>query len=426
MPRARRSALALCAALVIVASLAIGSTASAPPADALKPSVCASIPDAIYAPWVHPLVVADGNGWWVSSISSEGQNQIHKVACGEPTSAAVDLGAPAAKDDHNAAALALNPDQPTMLAFASLHGPTTYTRLWSINRVTHEVSAERHIEFGARAVYAQVFQSGDHLSLIARVGTGWSYVTSNDWGENWDAPRVLIDGAGIGQNYLVARAGFGANSGTVALAFAGHPHLSTYKRITVAMLDLASGEITTIEGTSLGNLDDPGGPAITPLEMDQAVINPMGVSSRLLDLGQYGGKPVLVYAVWKGTKPASYLYRAWTGTRWMSSKWKVPAGREFGYRPDTRYIGGAALTATGIITSRQTPVQSPKGLWRLEEWKCVWTSGCTLSTTYSYGYRKTVRPYVMRDGDGTLVMAISLKKYRTYTDYSGTVFLYRR
>lgn len=407
--------------MALAASLLTGSPVPAE-ATSAPTATCGRVADGIYSAWVHPLVVAEPTRWWVGSISAGGSVQVDVTDCAGGGVKRVTLGGSGVADDHNPPALGYDETQSSILAFYSTHGAEKQVRYRWIDRATLQTSGEHTVPFSSATTYAQLLKIGNgEIMLLARVGRSWSYRISPDWGQSWGDERVLMDAAEVGQSYTIIRPGLGDPS-VAALAFYGHPRNSSYTRIVTGTLDLKDRLVRTASGAVIGGLDEPGGPAIRPEELDQTFVPPTGQRARLLDVAIRGNQTAIAYASWRGSGVTTYRVRFWNGKAWISSRWKLDAGLHFGYRAETRYVGGVAFTPGGLVTSRSNRAGTA---WYAESWHCAWsTMSCRRTSGKTYRKVVPVRPYVAVTEHGALGVILLLSKYETYTDYDSDLGLF--
>ncbi len=381
------------------------------------PSV--TIQNAIYSWWVHPLAVRDGDYLWLSSIARMGTSRVHRLHVPSGTVTALKLGGRDTPDDHNAGVIAYHPERSTLLVFYSRHAQDRYVRWRHVNRTTLNVSAsERRLHFPGMVTYAQVLQEpggrSGRLVVLCRVDmTRWQYRMTTDWGASWTSARTLVATAEPGQYYCLAKPDY-ADPAHVQVAFCGHPANSTLREIRAFTMGLYSGSVRSLDGVTIGDFDQSGGPDLRPDDLDVVVSPAEGDRVRLLDVtGHVGSRPVVAYAQWTGAI-GDAAYR-----RTDVPDWSVPAGRDFGHSQTAHYVGGCVVDPDrGAVTARQEPVTSTSGTWVVERWDA---SGQRLDTvaTGTAGGPPLVRPHI---GGGHLVWQ-RLARYDSYQEYDADLLL---
>jgi hypothetical protein len=349
-------------------------------------------------------------------VDRRGGNRLHRIDHTTGTVEAVDLAGPGQADDHNGAAVAVDPAQGTVLTAYSRHNVDTHVRIQAVDRATMAAGTQQQVDMGGNVTYAQLLHRAGTVHLICRAGAHWRYRTSPDWGSTWGPVQTLIDGTGIGQNYLTTRPDPG-DPDLVHLAHYGHPTTTTYRNVGYARLNLATGQLTRLDGSGLGNLADPGGPAVDPTSMDIPIAPSAGFRVRLLDLGRVGDGPAIGYVVWKPddpTWPPMYKVKYRSGGGWTSGVWELPAGDVFGFNPGTHYHGGVAIgDDAGLWTSRLDAT----GRWVLDRWDrdgATWT----VTAEVDRSLIRRIRPYAVRNpGSASLVYQDCLWDH--YTRYYG-------
>lgn len=354
------------------------------------------IPDAMWSWWIHPLAVADGDVTWLGSVDRRGGNRVYRIDPTAPVHESVLLAGPVEADDHNAVAIALNPDRDRLIAAYSRHDEDPHLRIQHVDRTTLTLSPQQQLHMsGGDVTYAQLLHSGDTVHVLCRRGSQqWVYRTSFDWGATWEPVKVLVDGTGYGKTYITTRPD-PADPDVVHLAVTGHPNSSSLTNVSYGRINLDTGAVTTISGGMLGNLADPGGPGILPTELSQAIV-PSGTSRvRTLDLGLVDGEPAIAYAVWSATTDTRYKVKRWTGSEWDSGSWQLYSGKVFGGADATHYHGGAALGDNGqMVTSHHDGIH-----WMLQRW--VWTASTwALLGEMARARTRLIRPYMVRGGTG--------------------------
>lgn len=367
--------------------------------------------DAMGSWWVHPLVTPDGTSLWVGAVDRHGSNWLLRVNCDGSVNK-VPLAGPGEADDHNAAAVVVDPAQPTLITAYSRHNLDTHVRVQRVNRTTLAVEAQQTIDLGANVTYAQLWYRPGRLVLAARAGTNrWRYVQSTDWGANWSPHQTLLTSPS-GQHYVAGRQHPSAPD-VVHLISAGHPVVSTETRVGYCRLDLVTGEIRDVTGTLLGDLDTADGPDLAPDDLSQAITPSSLHRVRALDVGVVDEQPAIAYAVWSETSPPRYKIKRWSGSAWVTEgNWELATGEVFGH--NAHYHGGVAITDTGnLVTSRESG-----GVWAVESWTRS-APGWTFTGTLASGETKLIRPYAARGAETVIWQDALWETYRRY--YGDTV-----
>lgn len=382
--------------------------------------------NAITSWWTHPLAARDGHRLLVSSIGTAGTNQLRVVDPYGQT-ATVSLGGQDDPDDHNAGAIAVDEDEPDYLVFYARHGRDPWVRWRAVDRVTLLAEEERHLEFSGMCTYAQLLHFDERLWVFTRVTVdglhSWRYRWSDDWAETWSDERVLIDHGGLGGVYTLLRP-HPSDAGIVHLAVYRHPAGQGdggWHNAGAASVDLSDGSVSGIGVGPLGNLAEPGGPAILPSELGQA-ITPGGVSRfRVLDVGGLGSVPQIAYAVWSGSATtATYKVKQWDGAQWQTAQWSLPAGKCFGHSPEAHYHGGVTFDGLGgLYTSREAADE-----WVIERWR---PSGFTfvLVAELARSSLRLVRPYAIREVGEPSVIYQTIRTYGPFTNYDADLHVSR-
>ena len=249
--------------LTLVGLVPSPAQAAGPP-----PAPLMTLPNAAYSWWTQPLAVTDGPYTWVASIAHLGTVRIART---EPSTGSVKwatLGT-SKVDDHNTPAIALSAAHPHLLAFYTQHGTDNVMRYRTVDRQTLAMGEQQESRFSGRLTYAQVIQSPTQLTLVTRIEDDrWHYRTSGDFGATWGDERVLIDGDGHGKVYALIKPN--GTAGVHHLVFYGHPVHSTFRPVEYGAIDFNSGSISRPDGTIVGNLNEPGGPAIQPTESSRS------------------------------------------------------------------------------------------------------------------------------------------------------------
>lgn len=395
------------------ATPADGTATDAVAADALAPARPADIEDNIWSWWVHPLAVNDGDVSWVGGIAKSADVRITRVNADASLEPVV-VGRTVA-DDHNGPAIALAPDREQLVVFFAAHGSEKVVHYRTLHRQSLALGAARELSFSGSVTYAQLLVHGDRLVLVTRVADStWRYRISEDFGGAWSEERILVDARGLGKVYCLVKPVRSAPA-TAHLAFYGHPTGSTFRKVQHGTIHLDDGRVTVDDGAVVGDLDAAGGPSLNPDALDTAISPSTGWVVRLLDVGELGGMPAILYAVWQGDAAARYrvkLRRA--AGEWSSAPWTADTGAVFGYTAAIHYHGGAVFAhGDEVVTSREV-----SGQWEIQRWSWDAASqdlrtGPLLSTSS----RPVVRPYVPYRAGRVDLIAHELLQYDGYTDF---------
>jgi hypothetical protein len=382
------------------------------------------IDNGVFDWWAQPVAVNDGPDTWIGSIARAGTVRVAKVTAGTYQWATLAPKGEIAPDEHNTPALAFEDDKPYLIAFWTQHNADNIMRYRTIDRASLTVGPLHTLTWSATITYAQIIRNGTRLMVLTRVGLStWSYRLSDDFGDTWTGERTLIDAAGYGQVYALTKPA--SDDGDLNhLAFYGHPVASTFRNVVYAQIRLGSGDVTLMDGTVLGNLNDPDGPAIRPDQMQPAITPSAGFKVRLLDVGTVNDEPAINYAVWATADgPATYKVKMrQADNTWATPPWAVPAGAPFGNTPAIHYVGGTSLGRDGLLYS----VRNSGTVWIFEQW--VWSETAATFVFADEIARDTTqelaRPYVPLYEGAAQVTVNRFAKYATYTDYDSDVLVY--
>jgi hypothetical protein len=403
--------------LVLVSPVAAAGASSA----ATTGQVQATIDNAAYSWWTQPVAVNDGAYTWVGSVARMGTIRVAKVRRETGAVQLVEISRefyPDRPDDHNAPAIAFEASQPDLVVFYTGHNYDNVMRYRTVNRSTLAVGPERRLSFSGNITYAQVLRSGSRLVLFTRVGSStWRYRVSGDFGGSWSQERILINAAGYGQVYLVAKPVTGQADDNL-LAFYGHPVNSPYRDVEFARVRLGSGNVERANGQVVGNLYSGDGTNFRPGDLDPAITPSSSYKVRLLDISTINGRPAISYAVWQGeTGQAQYKVKMYRSGAWSTPPWSVASGDPFGHDPATHYVGGMVIGRDDrLYTARK---DNATDVWYVEQWQ--WSES---QDTFRFeqelardGQRPLVRPYVPARAGPTEVIVQRLNQYDGFTSY---------
>ena len=373
----------------------IRSIATAAMLAALLPATAAadigpcSVADATYSWWTHPIAHVGPDGkTHVGTVSSAGEVAARR----DCTKTVLEMGEP---DDHDAAAVVTHATK-ARIAFYPGHNDRRAVR-YRIGSSTREVALPGLVS------YAQILTSGDRIVLLTRVNLcAWYLVRSDDWSLTWSAPIRLIDDCAAGGSVYLTTKPHQSTAGSFRLAVYG----GTWNGMHYGQINISTGRLTLPGDLEVANVRSGSGLPLVPGKLAMAYESRARRDTRLLDVGQVNGRPLIVFAEWLPFGPARYvtaMYGA-TGT-WVIRRSLPLAGKPF-WRP-SMYIGGASITDAGdIVVARES-----EGSWMIEQHGLT-STGWSRRATLAKGTAPLVRPYAVRGGDSVIFQRVA-----RYTDY---------
>lgn len=396
------------------------------------------VPNAAYSWWVHPEAAIDphtGDTWFVS-ITTDGQNQVHRIDAETGTLSTINVGPVGDMDDHNGGSVAIDPDNPAapVLVFVIRHNTETHLRMYRVDRETMDVLStadhgdEQEVSFTTNCTYAQAWMWDGTLTVWTRSPTSsWKYRRTDDWGDNWGPERTMFvrpASQTSGQVYCTSYQ-VGA---VVHFAMYGHPTSSNYHSIHYCRVNLATGLIVTEEGNVLGRLDDDGGPAI-PIDFGTIVYTAPGeTTTRLFAVGLVGGRPAVAYATWPLAQDPIEGGDYWMTTGVESGQdWPRVglghSGHGFGYT----YIGGMAIDSDNgnVWIARNTDDAGAGGAWQIERRFGLAWQGVEVVESISPGgdVESLARPYTVANSDYVIWQRVT-EYGPSFTNYEMDSVLY--
>ena len=319
-------------------------------------------------------------------------------------------------DDHNAPALAVEPDNRITVYWSTHNGHHLYyqttRRPGDITSWDHWSALTSNTPGGWGFTYPNpvILPAERNRHYLFWRGGDWepSFATRTDSGR-WGRAHVLIDVPGRRPYMKVASNGFNR----IALAFTdGHPDNDV---TSVYFAEVHAGGVYSAAGRWLGSL---GGPPVIPgpdtLVYDARANH--GVRSWLQDVAfDRAGQPVVLYSIYPPGTSAQYWYARWDGHRWLRHL-IVAAGPSID-RTQPHYLGGAVLDHThpGIVyASAMAGTHHQLERWVTGDGGHSWTF--TLLT--SAAGAAEVRPVVAQELPGAPAAASTVFVLRgNYHDY---------
>ena len=338
------------------------------------------------------------------------------------------------KDDHTNPSILILPDGRIVVFFAEHNGhlyATTSTRPNDVG----EFEPVRSIDAGDKVSYANpVMLSGEknRIYLFFRGGSDWkpTFVTSDDLGKSWSAPRTLVRKPGSSswvRPYVKI-----VSDGISRIHFAftdGHPRDEISNSIYYMVYQ--HGMFADAVGKSLGS--------IANLPFDQTHIPKVydGDSSRVRswvwDIAlTHDGLPVIVYTTLPEESRHIYNYASWNGSAW-SNRLICQGGSWFPRsekpketpEPEPHYSGGICLDHSNpevVYLSRPQADVFEIERWEThdagEQWRYL--------TVTQHSKSDNVRPVSIAGsplGVSPSVFWMNASKYRHYTDFESAILI---
>lgn len=231
------------------------------------------------------------------------------------------VGSTPIADDHNAPAVLAFSDKPPIVAWTrhNQDGVVRY-RLGSVNADFTSLGSEQTLNTSSLASYTALFRepSSNHLLLLSRDGHRyWKFWESTDYGATWSGIQTLID-FGVGaQGYVYA----GQNGSVLNCACFDHWSVgSGDHNAYFFQIHLDDGDITTIGGVSIGNLDGTSLP-LAPADLDVAWSPEAGKNMRIVTAASGATNPEIILVDWDDATDdnARYHYVRWSGSEWVDN-----------------------------------------------------------------------------------------------------------
>lgn len=412
------------------ASAANGSTETATPSVSanyatatviLRPAPATSgagtAADVVSSWWTLPRAVATGGKVFTGGVRADGTVAV--VALDDTGSERVSLATFGA-DDHNTPSFLVQSGKRPWMFYADHNGgtPTLYRHQavtegdllrWGA-RQTKDGSA------GGQHAYVQAFAvpASNTIYVFVRIANEtWHVFKSTDWGATFSASIEFIDFGTSNQGYIALRQ---LADGNLRMVAYGHPTLSTIPDIRYCDINITTGAITKIDGTSLGNLDGTSLP-LAPSSLD-LVYDATTEGVRLFDISD-GPEREIAFATWTNDTNTMYRYLRHDGSSWQTPINVVAAGVVFGGDVDAHYVGGMSFPEDTpgdvVYLSRES-----SGTWTIER---ADRNGSTFDLTVQAtapGGHKYIRPYALAPGSTPYdLVYVDVTTYTDYTTYAG-------
>lgn len=341
--------------------------------------------------WNRPLWTRLGSYLYGEVVDSAGKVFAVKVSLADLSVTSFELG-DHEEDDHNAGGHVVPSDQAPLFFWARHNKDTSLRyRIGSGGAGVLTFGSAQTITFSGNVTYAQAWRrpSTDEVHVFVRDGNRyWSNVYSGSWGGDWSSPRRIFD-FGNTDLYYIATQAIEGDPSVLRVAAYGHPSSSSIHDIRAGLIDLDSGDVTTIAGTVLGNLKDGTGLPVTFAELDLVWDSPTDHTTRMYDVG--GGDLFrIAFSDWHATNDTSSTYKLATLDGTWSTEDIAASGAAFYDDGGRRYYGGVTIPpgddGTMLYLSRED-----SGTWYIERWL---KDGTWSGTTLASDSDMLVRPWV--------------------------------
>lgn len=331
--------------------------------------------------WTVPRAVEVAGITYVAAVADDGV--ISVVTYDGAGYARYKVGTTVDGDDHHVPALVIDPARAPIVVWSEHNANALIQyRIGSGPGVLPTAGTPlRTISFAGAISYQEVFASsaGDLTVLCRRASRYWMATQSDDWAESWGTPATILD-FGVGdQGYIIAsQAGDSIVCGTF-----GNPINSDQHDIGYMVINLATGAITDVEGTVLGNLSGTNLPLI-PATFEHAYTAPTDGNTRLMAVAP----EAVAYVSWDDTDQdatAMCCISEWSGSAWVETQLVTPGEALDPGEGNTQY-GGMAFGADGaLFISREDA-----GTWTIEKWTA--DGGWSLDEVIASSFDPIVRP----------------------------------
>lgn len=322
-------------------------------------------------------------------------------------------------DDHRTPCILTYADKPPIVAWSN-HNASTSVGLQkgTANDDFSTLGATTTTAFASNTSYVQLYRSPgtDTIYLFTRLNNGgandrWAFKKSTDYGTTWGAAVTLLDCGGDFSYFGTAQIG-----STLRVAVMdGNPSDATDPHtIHYCSINLATGAITKIDGTVIGNLDGTSLP-LTPAALDLVYTPGVNDEARLHDVS-VATNPEIAISVFTSEGVGSYHIVRWDGAAWSDAT-LVATGDSISATAGDHYYGGMSFPnptdGDEAILARES-----SDVWTVERWERIsgtWMMTEVIATSRTVGL---IRPYcpVGRSTEPEIIWH-RVSRYGAYTSW---------
>ncbi len=329
-------------------------------------------------------------------------------------------------DDHDNPSLLVLPDGRLMVFFTK-HGGQIYYSTTSTAEDISSFAPVDSMDLGRRLCYTNpvlLSAEDDRIYLFFRGGENWkpSYITSDDLGKTWSAPKVIVSRTGSNNMNRPYTKVVSDGESKIHFAFTdGHPRLENHN--SIYYLRYEDGAFYDAAGAKMGGVID------LPLAQESLPKAFDGVAENkrawIWDIAVDGDRPVIAYTTLPEETSHYYHYGYWDGSVWQHVR-LTDGGSAFPRikrnksqrDPEPHYSGGIAIDhddPTQVYLSR------PHGdRYEIEHWDLSDVGAPVGQPLTQASLHDNIRPFVVRGAPDTQidrVQWLSVDEYVHYTDY---------
>ncbi len=332
-------------------------------------------------------------------------------------------------DDHVNPSLLILPDGRLMVFFTK-HGGTIYH---TTSKAPEDISAFEPIDsldLGSRLCYTNpvlLSEENNRIYLFYRGGYDWkpSFITSDDFGKNWSAPRTFVSKKHSDQFNRPYTKVVSDGQSNIHFAFTdGHPREENHN--SIYYLRYEKGSFFDAAGKKVGEV------AQLPIEQETLPKAFDGVAYNqrawIWDIAlTQQGRPVIAYTTMPEETQHFYNYGIWNGSEWRHKR-ICEAGSAFPRfdrpremrDPEPHYSGGMAIDPNNAKTVFLSKPHQDR--FEIEQWTT--SDGgetFTRNAITSHSLKDNVRPFVVREAPASItprVLWMHVNHYEHYTNYN--------
>lgn len=400
-----------------------------------------TVTDTLSSWWSVPNYAISGTNVLVTGTSSDGKGLINVLKPSPATSQRIEVQTTVPiEDDHCTPSISIGSDIAPYFFWnrhqvgsdQKIRAKTAAgTGITNISDLPN--SATQVIDFPDTTAYQQVFRrpgTSEWVMFTRQGNYNWGLSTSSDNRVTWTTPKILLSGGGTNQIYMRMTQ---TSDGNLNMSWYGHPALSTIHDVYFARGNMATGDITRLDGTVIGNFKTGVSLAMAMTAGDLVYSPTGGENTRLFEVSHSITNPAFVIASWTTltttASDAMYRHIRWNGSTWVANN-IVACGLDFA---GGSYVGGITFRPGDETSSVVGLSREASGIWYIERRTTTndgvsWTSvqKATADYTSVTNPKKAVRPQLLPAGAPYDIYYHELSRYgqagsNVFADYFGTL-----